>query len=448
MVIRWQSPVVGSSYDIRASELAFRAAGLNRGLGPRDSLLLAADSLSGACCSSPGAPEHRVQATLQEAARRFPEDPETWYALGEVQFHRGRWLGVTPEQQFEAFEKALALDSGFALAYPHAISLGLETGGLAVARRYGAAYLALEPAGPLAVAVRAFMRLSEPDGISIAELRRLADTLSANSEASAIIALEPMQRWADGTEKELELVRAYADARYRRSGSLEWNSSLSSWLISRGHFREAFRLPGPGIYWFDELALMDAVPADSAERVFEAWRREGSRNFSYALAWWARRRDTSALASFARRPGPVPAASEEPKGTWSWMAAAAAAYHALARGDSAEALTRFLALPDSGCYCRFHRLVRAQLLAAARRDREALALLDRVYGQDQAPPMPSEVLWVLERARVAERLKDLRKARRDYEWVAAIWRHGDPELQPYVAEARTAAARLAREPSK
>jgi DNA-binding SARP family transcriptional activator len=442
MVIRWQSPVVGSSYEIRASELAFRAAGLNRGLGLRDSLLVAADSLSGACCSSPGAPEHRVLATLQEAARRFPEDPEVWYALGEVLFHRGRWLGVTPEQQFEAFKKALALDSGFALAYPHAISLGLETGGLTVSRRYGAAYLALEPAGPLAVAVRVFMRLSEPGGISMAELRRLADTLSANSDASVTTALEPLQRWADSTEKELALVRAYADARYRRSGSLEWNSSLSSWLISRGHFREAFRLPGPGIYWFDELALMDAVPADSAEQVFGAWRREGHRNFSYALAWWARRRDTLALGSFVRRPGSVPAGSEEPTGTWPWMAEAAAAYHALARGDSAEALTRFLALPDSGCYCRFHRLVRARLLAEAGRNREAMALLDRVYGQEQAPPMPSEVLWVRERARVAERLKDFEKARRDYGWVARIWRHADPELQSYVAEARAGLARL------
>lgn len=130
------------------------------------------------------------------------------------------------------------------------------------------------------------------------------------------------------------------------------------------------------------------------------------------------------------------------------MAEAAAAYHALARGDSAEALRRFLALPDSGCYCRFHRLVRAQLLAAARRDREALALLERVYGQEQAPPMPSEVLWVLERARVAERLKDFEKARRDYGWVARIWRHADPELQPHVAEARTALARLGGGPIK
>jgi serine/threonine-protein kinase len=446
LVLRWLSPVVGSSYELRADELAFRAAGLNHGLGPRDSLLVAADSLGGACCLLPGASEQRVQETLEEVARRFPEDPEVWYALGETQFHRGRWLGVTPDQQFASFEKALALDSGFALAYPHAISLGLQTRGLTVARRYGAAYLALEPEGPVAASVQTFMRLSQPGDMSATEIRRLADSLSASSEVSLWLAMEPMQRWTDGTEKELVLLRAYADTRRTRSGTLDWNPNLSSWLISRGHVREALQMPGPAPFWLDELALMDAVPADSAERVFDAWRREGSPDFSYALAWWAHRRDTVALGQFARRPVPGVATGWEPHVTGRWMADAGAAYYALARGDSAEALTRFLALPDSGCYCRLHRLVRSQLLAAAGRYREAMTLLDQVYGQESAPPTPSEVFWVLERARVAERLKDFEKARRDYGWVATIWRHADPELQPYVAEARAGLARLVGEP--
>jgi hypothetical protein len=36
-------------------------------------------------------------------------------------------------------------------------------------------------------------------------------------------------------------------------------------------------------------------------------------------------------------------------------------------------------------------------------------------------------------------------AARDYGWVAGIWRHADPELQPYVAEPRAAVARLTTE---
>jgi hypothetical protein len=60
--------------------------------------------------------------------------------------------------------------------------------------------------------------------------------------------------------------------------------------------------------------------------------------------------------------------------------------------------------------------------------------------------VPSEVLWTLERARVAERLSDREKAARDYQYVADVWRHADPELQPYVTEAKEALARLAGEP--
>lgn len=60
--------------------------------------------------------------------------------------------------------------------------------------------------------------------------------------------------------------------------------------------------------------------------------------------------------------------------------------------------------------------------------------------------MPSEVIWTLERARVAERLGDREKAARDYQYVADVWRHADPELQPYVTEAREGLTRVAGEP--
>jgi hypothetical protein len=59
---------------------------------------------------------------------------------------------------------------------------------------------------------------------------------------------------------------------------------------------------------------------------------------------------------------------------------------------------------------------------------------------------PSEIFWTLERARVAEQLGDRETASRDYQYVADVWRHADPQLQPYVTEAREALARLAGEP--
>jgi len=59
---------------------------------------------------------------------------------------------------------------------------------------------------------------------------------------------------------------------------------------------------------------------------------------------------------------------------------------------------------------------------------------------------PSRVLWVLERGRVNERLGNKEKAIVAFRYVTDVWRHADPELQPYVEEAKAALKRLAAEP--
>src|SRR5437762_1573789 len=72
---------------------AFRAAALNHHLAPRESLLVTIDSLaaaifgaywlraSGTVVWNEG---QRLYRTLEEATRRYPEDPELWYQLGET----------------------------------------------------------------------------------------------------------------------------------------------------------------------------------------------------------------------------------------------------------------------------------------------------------------------------------------------------------------------------
>ncbi len=114
------------------------------------------------------------------------------------------------------------------------------------------------------------------------------------------------------------------------------------------------------------------------------------------------------------------------------------------RRDTATAVRRFEELPDSLCpICYFERLTLAQLLSARHDDQKAAKLLDRWLIELL---VPSQVLWTLERGRVAERLGDRNKAARDYQYVADVWRHADSGLQPYVTEAREGLARLAGEP--
>jgi hypothetical protein len=125
-----------------------------------------------------------------------------------------------------------------------------------------------------------------------------------------------------------------------------------------------------------------------------------------------------------------------------YSAAVANAYLALARGDTVESLRQFAALPDSLCeLCAVPRLVRARLLASTGHPREAAVIL-----ADRPTLLPSaiDVLWALERARVAERLGDPATARRSYTVVVGAWRDADADLAPVVDEARTALRRLAR----
>jgi hypothetical protein len=61
-------------------------------------------------------------------------------------------------------------------------------------------------------------------------------------------------------------------------------------------------------------------------------------------------------------------------------------------------------------------------------------------------------LWTvfleLERARIADRLSDRERALQGYSYVAGMWAQADPELQPFVAEAREALGRLSGEPRR
>jgi len=54
-------------------------------------------------------------------------------------------------------------------------------------------------------------------------------------------------------------------------------------------------------------------------------------------------------------------------------------------------------------------------------------------------------VFALERARVAERLRQHEHARRAYRFVADAWAHADPELGPQVAEARAGFTRTGAE---
>jgi serine/threonine-protein kinase len=132
-----------SGLDSVSRQYHLRAGALNHGLAPRDSLLVAADSLAAVLYAGFAAPgvwarAGRLFAVLDEAARRYPDDPEVWYYVGEGGYHFAN-LSRTPipdRDVLGAFGRAIALDSAFVPAYIHPVQLALALEGAAAAVRY------------------------------------------------------------------------------------------------------------------------------------------------------------------------------------------------------------------------------------------------------------------------------------------------------------------------
>ena len=123
---------------------------------------------------------------------------------------------------------------------------------------------------------------------------------------------------------------------------------------------------------------------------------------------------------------------------------AGAAYLALAKRDTLTAVRRLIATKDTLHECWYeNRVVFVELLVATGRYREAGERLARRWpGTTQCSNGVDDVVWTMERARVFDRLGRRTEATANYQFVMEAWRTADPELQPYVREARAAVKRL------
>ncbi|HEX7977982.1 MAG TPA: serine/threonine-protein kinase [Gemmatimonadaceae bacterium] len=444
--------------DALARKHWLRAATLNVGLGSRDSMLIVADSLRSVAYAYGGDPQYhahvaRLFATLQLATRRYEQDAESWYRLGDAYFHFGIGPGLSvPETEIlQIFDRSISLDSAFAPAYIHPVELGFSIGDSARALRYARRYFALRPSDVSAAGTLLAARLTAGEGADLLEARQTVDTASADLLFQAYSAA---RRARDQRGVALELLRAMSHTQRAASPELAKpefaRRRLAFQLSYRGKFAEASELGETrqsGV--LGEMALASLDVESEARPVFAEWLRTNPLDTQFespflaaAGAWWAERRDTMSLREMERRAAIAGPRSAVDARIAVYSAAVASAYLALARGDTAESLRRFRALPDSLCeLCAVPRLVHARLLARTGRLRDAATIL-----ADRPTLLPSaiDVLWALERARVAERLRDPDMARQNYTVVVEAWRDADPELAPVVNEARAALNRLAR----
>ncbi len=398
------------------------------------------------------------------------------YELGEWRMPGGHdaWpIAAPPAVSLEAFTRVIALDPGFGPAYEHMLELLLAVGRPEEARRYATTYLALYPTSPDRSHTRLAALLLDPSDSGRAEAERMLDTASVHTVWGAALHLSA---WPDTAETAIRVMRRLGEPG-RDAGTMRlpwvldsvmWPQYLAHTLAFRGHLREAYavnerllRQPSAS-EWSNfmtplvDLSLLGVVPDSLARATFAgafeptaAWGLFYTPRYLRGLPWWLSRGDTAALARFgalaarmARAPGtPIGALRARLLGETS------VGFLDLARGDTLAAIRKLSAIPDTLCLADFYtehclhlNLTLARLLAARGDDRRAAALLERWRWSGGYTPF--FVLATLELGRVAERLGDTRKAAECYGFVTATWRRPDPELLPYVAEARKGLARL------
>jgi serine/threonine-protein kinase len=453
------------------SRLIPRAVALNRGLAPRDSLLLLADSFRTSAPPRDAASlffnAARALALLEDAARRYPLDTDIWFELAEASHHTPQPVRPATERILEAIDRAIGLDPGFGPAYEHAVELALQLGDQPRAARYARMGAMLAP--NTEASAFQLSQLIFDSGVGSP-----ATTLALRqASASALLGTGAEHlRWAtDSGEAALVLLRLVAEGKAPQSGADVFVSDplfrprhLAWALAFRGHLEAAAdvlparqpvsRALAATLNPFLELALFGAVPDSTARRVFAGafapdaqWGGTPGRVLPHYLKgapWWLARGDTVALARLAERAADVALDSVGVVASRGrYLHGAALAYLALAQGDSLRAIRLLRALPDTLCmvvFCFHEKVTLARLLAARADYSEAAGLLDR-WGQSGGNT-PSAVLAALDRARIAEQLADTVVALGRYRFVAEAWRHADPVLQPYVTEASGALTRL------
>ena len=448
MAAGWQH----SAQDSLSLTYKLRAGALNHGLAPRDSLIVQAESIAAVVYAGPAQTSGRwwtygrqLVEKLDDAVRRYPNDPELWYMLGDARFHAGPLARLSPRASLEAFDRAIALDSAFTPSYVHAVPLGLEYGGTAAGRRYANAFLAAGAMGSYAKSTELVVELLDPSTRAHA-IAYLADSADNHLVQTVWLALG---RWTDSAETVVAMVRARADAEEKAGRK----SNVSVFLLpialaSRGHVKEAApRTTFPAL--LAQYALVGAIPPDSAVRMARDWLARPGDGLVFAGPLLAAVRDTAPIADALRRvealrQHPPPNLPPIAKDFFGYVVASERAYLALARGDSAEALRLFGARPDTAAFGgnSIDDLVHAQLLAVRGRLAEAAAILERPLLGFNPGLSPVEILRALERGRVNERLGNRARAIEGYTLVVQAWRNPDPELQPFVAEAHAALTRL------
>ncbi|HJU73876.1 MAG TPA: serine/threonine-protein kinase [Gemmatimonadaceae bacterium] len=455
--LSWHGQGGGPAFIVDFKPYALRAGEKNVGLAPRESVLVATDSIFSALSERIGDPASgdtytlagRLFSLLEDAAERFPEDPEIWFKLGDARFHF-RFFHPSTQTLADtraAFDRAVALDSTFAPSYIHLVQVLNQLDDVDAMRLAMQRFLALEPGGEQAEGFRVATKLLDPktprDPKSLGALFSSADRNAMGTVYGTVLFLN------DTAETQVTFARVMRGGIDAGSVPAQFapmaRLGAAQGLLVRGHLREALEVAPTYMSLIAQAGLVGVLPVDSVDRaVAGGLSRARAGNmvvvgsdppnndaFQAALLWYTMRgnragaqRTVDAIRRSSRVHFPAPLAS---------------GVIALASHDTASAI-RYLTMPDSMCltWCLFARFHVARLLAARGDDAAAAKLYDQDYNVSGV----TRVMWMLDRGRVNQRLGNRQKAIDSYAYVVAAWHRPDAELQPFVDEARRGLAAL------
>ena len=355
-----------NNIDSISTEYLRRAGAANHQLAPRESLLVAADALR-ADITRRGAywawdDVRRLLTTLALCVQRYPADPESWFALGDAQYHFAFGPTEVPEARIlEEFDRSIALDSAFAPTYTHALELRLGLEGNDRAKEFARRLLASSPHGDEAIAVREVLNILDARDSTAVDRVLERMPLWAATEAWYVF-----RRSRDPAERDVRVARFLA--RVARTSAGQVDDPLASrrpllvatQLAYRGHFRDALAvMPDSTNFVFGELSALGGIPRPLGRATLGP---AGRRLKQYAPWWLYHDGDTMSLMALRHvADSMVNAKNQAAAGARD----ATAGYLALMRHDTAGAVTDFERVATDCTSCVRERIIAARIRSAA-----------------------------------------------------------------------------------
>ncbi|MGD8868156.1 MAG: hypothetical protein PVI01_11010 [Gemmatimonadales bacterium] len=407
-----------------------RAVELVDRLPERQALLVRAHAASGT---------YRAVGLAEEAVRRYPDEPEAWYALGEVRYHQTAQSLASWEEADEAFARAVELDPSFAPYRAHGVDLAFAVADSGLVERRMKGYADLVGENEQVERQRLAAALAYGDSAARAEAIHTLDDLPVLAISQDVATLHPDARWWPVRDEMLAALK-------RRDEMTWWHRALrAETSLQHGALAE-------GLARLDEPSVLRGVRTYWST----TWYLEGLPMSAERLESLVSPAAVDTTSNWSLNCGAMYAASE---GRWDdheWMVERLdiRVERFLAAGDSAAART---AAAHSAWARGFGEWKHGRLEAAfdlfeqARRagiswpefsgdllmDMEDYTLAARHYKVNWTNPITR-----LKLARAYEMLGDDAKARDAYFYFVQAWSDADTELQPMVEQAKESIARL------